>query len=357
MPRRRGGTVRAGEEHQVPRLHLGGGHPLLGRPLRLRGPLDVDPGRPVGHHHQAGAVEGVRPGAAPQVRLAELLLRERDGGGHRLGRRLDGGNAPGRRGAAGHRTARRHLRGDHGVVAARVLGRVVQHALHVGLQVVVGEDRPRRVGLHLEFEQVLSRARDRVGGVVDVRVRAAVLVGGDAVDHLAGRVDRRSAPGVAGRAADPDLHRPGRAEAVLPAVHAGQGGLAVVAFHRPDAGQDRPRHAVLLPDLLVPEQVVGRDRLGLGAAGRLPGRAGLLARAAGIRREERVRSDQDGHGQQAEPDDAHEPDDAEHEDPRRPLLPGAARLRVSVRMRSLFVMTGPRWTARCHSLASWCPNR
>jgi hypothetical protein len=60
----------------------------------------------------------------------------------------------------------------------------------------------------------------------------------------------RAAPGVAGRAFDADLHRPGRAEAVLAAVHARQRGLAVVALHRPDAGQDRPRHAVLLPDLL-----------------------------------------------------------------------------------------------------------
>ena len=124
----------------------------------------------------------------------------------------------------------------------------------------------------------------------------------------------------------------------------------------PMPGQDRPRHAVLLPDLLVPEQVVRRDRLGLGAAGWLPGRARLLARAAVARREERVRADQDGHGQQAEPHDAE-----------GPMMPStrirgarcslAAACWVSVRIRSLFVMTGPRSTARCHSPASWCPTR
>src|SRR5215470_7448002 len=139
-------------------------------------------------------------------------------------------------------------------------------------------------------------------------------------------MDRCAAPGVAGRALDADLHRAGRAEAVLAAAHAGQGGLAVVALHRADAGQDRPRHAVLLPDLLVAEQEVRRDSLGFGADRRLAGRAGLLARAAGVSREERVRADQDGHGQQAEPHDGEEPDDAQHQDPRCPLLPGRVLL-------------------------------
>src|SRR6185437_16095184 len=133
-------------------------------------------------------------------------------------------------------------------------------------------------------------------------------------------------PGVPRRALDADLHRPGRAEAILAAFHAGQGGLAVVALYGADAGQERPRHAVLLADLLVPGQEVGRDRLGLGPGRRLPGRAGLLARAAGARREEGVGADQDGHGQQAEAHYGEEPDDAEHQDPRGALLPGGALL-------------------------------
>src|SRR4029077_17834650 len=189
-----------------------------------------------------------------------------------------------------------------------------------------GKIARRGVGLATGVEQVLGRAGDRVGRVVHVRGPVAVLVGGHAGHHLAGRVDRCAAPAVAGRAFDADLHRPGRAEAVLATVHAGQAGLAVVALHRADSGQDGPRHAVLLPDLLVPEQEVRRDRPGLGAGRRLPGGAGLLPGAAGARREERVRADQDGHGQQAEAHDGEQPDDADHQDPRRALLPGRALL-------------------------------
>jgi hypothetical protein len=54
--------------------------------------------------------------------------------------------------------------------------------------------------------------------------------------------------------------------------------------------------------------------------------AGLLSGAAGGRGEERVRSDQDGQGQQAEAHDGEQADDADHQDPRRALLPGRARL-------------------------------
>ena len=231
------------------------------------------------------------------------------------------GHAAGRGGAAGHGAARRQGGGDHRVVAAGVDAGVVQHAFDVGLQVVVGEDGRRRVGLDLGCQQVPGRAGDRVGRVVDVRVRAAVLVGGHPVDRLAGRVHGQAAPDVPGLAADADLHRPGRAEPVLPAVHPGQAGLAVVAFHGPDPGQDGPRHAVLLADLLVPEQVAGRDRPGLRAGRGLPGRSGLLTRAARRGGEEQVGADHGGHGQQAEQDDAGQPDDPGHQDPRRPAGP------------------------------------
>src|SRR6266568_5525894 len=86
--------------------------------------------------------------------------------------------------------------------------------------------------------------------------------------------------------------------------------------------------------LLVPVQVVGRNRLGLGAVSRLADRAGLLTRAAGAGREERVRPDQDG----ARPADAHDPDDAEHEDAGGALLPDAARPRLCLfnRVRNVF---------------------
>src|SRR4029077_81813 len=63
-----------------------------------------------------------------------------------------------------------------------------------------------------------------------------------------------------------------------------------------------------------------------GAGRRLPGRAALLPRAAGGRREERVRADQDGQGPEAEAHDGEQADDADHQDPRRALLPGRARL-------------------------------
>src|SRR5439155_22878523 len=101
----------------------------------------------------------------------------------------------------------------------------------------------------------------------------AVAVGGDAADLLAGRVDGPAAPGVAGRAADADLHRPGRAEGVGATVHAGQLGAAVVALDLADAGQDHPRHAVLGAGRLEQREVAGGDgvlrvmaRAGLGSA-------------------------------------------------------------------------------------------
>jgi hypothetical protein len=160
-------------------------------------------------------------------------------------------------------------------------------------------------------------------------------------------VDRCAAPAVAGRAFDADLHRPGRAEAVLATVHAGQAGLAVVALHRADAGQDRPRHAVLLPDLLVPEEEVRRDRLGLGAGRRLPGGAGLLPEQPALAAKNAFVPTRMGTASRPRPTTASSP-----------MMP-TTRIRgarcclvelgwvVSVRIRSLFVMTAPRWTARC----------
>ena len=71
-------------------------------------------------------------------------------------------------------------------------------------------------------EQVLGRAGDGVGGLVDAGHAVVVGVNRYPVDMLARRVDRRAAPGIAGRAADPDLHRAGRAERVRAAVHSGQ---------------------------------------------------------------------------------------------------------------------------------------
>src|SRR6202012_1537680 len=124
------------------------------------------------------------------------------------------------------------------VAAAGVLVGVALDRLDVGLQVVVGEDRGRRVGQDAVREQVLGRARDGVGRVVDAGHAVAVLVDGDPADLLGRRVAGAAAPGVAGRAADADLHGPGGTEAVLAAVHARQGGPAVVALHGADPGQD-----------------------------------------------------------------------------------------------------------------------
>src|SRR6202042_3159079 len=80
---------------------------------------------------------------------------------------------------------------------------------------------------------------------------------------------------------DADLHRACRAEAVLPAVHSRQGGLAVVAFHLADPGEDHPRDPVLLAGGLEYRQVISRDRVGRHRAGRrladrpaVPGGAG-----------------------------------------------------------------------------------
>jgi hypothetical protein len=72
----RGGhrAIRPGEKDEVAGLDLVGGDLPPERPLFLAGARDGDPGGAVGHHGQPGAVERVRPGAAPLVRLAQLLL-------------------------------------------------------------------------------------------------------------------------------------------------------------------------------------------------------------------------------------------------------------------------------------------
>ncbi len=72
---------------------------------------------------------------------------------------------------------------------------------HVPARVVVGEDGRRRVLLEAVLVEVLRRARDGVGGIVDVVDPVVVLVGGDPAEVLRRRVDRRAAPGVGGRAA------------------------------------------------------------------------------------------------------------------------------------------------------------
>src|ERR1017187_7894526 len=81
MARRRRRTVSADEEDEIPRLDIGGGDLRAPPPLHLRRARDVDPSRPVRLHHQPGAIEGIRPGPAPLVRLAQLLLSEGDRSG------------------------------------------------------------------------------------------------------------------------------------------------------------------------------------------------------------------------------------------------------------------------------------
>src|SRR5258706_13651469 len=80
-------AVTSGEEDQVTWFGLAGGDLLPEGPL-LAGTGDVDAGGAVGHHRQAGAVEGVRAGAAPLLGLAGLGLGvgddlARDSGGQR----------------------------------------------------------------------------------------------------------------------------------------------------------------------------------------------------------------------------------------------------------------------------------
>src|SRR5215472_13444709 len=60
-----------------------------------------------------------------------------------------------------------------------------------------------------------------------------------------------------------------------PAAHAGERGPPVIALHLADAGQDHPRNPVARPDGLEEGQVVLRDRVPRGRAGRrLPRQAG-----------------------------------------------------------------------------------
>src|SRR5581483_1739052 len=137
-----------------------------------------------------------------------------------------------------------------------------------------------------------------------------------------------AAPGVAGLPADADLHRSGRAKGVRPAAHTRQRGPPVVAFHGADAGKQRPRHAVLLPDDPVPVQVVGGDGVLRVRIGRdLAGDPGLLARASRALREEHVGADQDRHGQQTQQQHAGQSGDREQHDPGCSALPGSGAFR------------------------------
>src|ERR1700683_3468945 len=147
-------------------------------------------------------------------------------------------------------------------------GGPADHGLYVGLQVVVGEDGVGNIVEHAAGHKVPGGSGDRVGRLVDAGDAVAVLVGGDAVDLLAGRVNRGTTPVVARRAADADLHGAGRAERVGAAVNAGQRRLTVVAFHLADAGEDHPGNVVLGADVLEPEQVVSGDGVLRGGARR-----------------------------------------------------------------------------------------
>ncbi len=159
---------------------------------------------------------------------------------------------------------------------------------------VVGEDRVRDAGQDPVRQQVLSCPRDGVGRFVHAGDAVAVAVGRDAVDvHVRG-MHRRSAPGVGGRSADADLHRPGRAECVGPAAHPRQRGPAVIALDLADPREHDPRHLVPGADRLELAQVVGRDRVarlradrGLSGGDRASG-----ARAAGREHDAAAREEQ-----------------------------------------------------------------
>ena len=220
-----------------------------------------------------------------------------------------------------------------------------------------------RVGLHAELEQVLGRARDRVGGIVHVRDPVAVLVGGHAADHLAGRVDRRAAPGVAGRALDPDLHRarPRRSRSGRCARRAGWSGRCRFPPCRCRPAASTARRTAGRPSCT-------RTGSWTGSTWPWPRRAAARpcpsAGPSSPRSPRRRRSCRSGWARPAgrAPTTRDEPDDAEHQDPRGALLPGGAPRCFRARQEPVRhgwspVRTDPRRTARCRSPASWCPTR
>src|ERR1039458_9618738 len=67
MAGRPNSAVRPGEEDEIAGLHLAGRYPRTPQPLLMRGTRNIDAGREVGLHHQAGAVVGVRSRSAPLI--------------------------------------------------------------------------------------------------------------------------------------------------------------------------------------------------------------------------------------------------------------------------------------------------
>ena len=259
--------------------------------------------------------------------------------------------------AARRRIGRRQLRGRHREVAARVLARVHQHALHVGLQVVVGEDGGRRVGLDIGVEQVLGRAGDRVGRVVDVRGPVAVLVGGHAGHHLAGRMDRCAAPGrcrtrLRCRSASA---RPRRSRSGHCARRAGWSGRCCSPPCRCRPGSSTARRTAARPSCTRTGSSTG-CALALAPAGGCPAVPVCCPEQPAVAAKNAFVPTRMGTASRPRPTTA-----------RSPMMP-TTRIRGarcslvvpgldSVRIRSLFVMTDPRWPARCCRPASWCPIR
>ena len=112
---------------------------------------------------------------------------------------------------------------------------------------VVREDRRGDVLLHAVLDQVLRRARDRVRRVVHVATASpSSSVATPLTTSDAGGSRRRPTGCPRRRRCRSASARP-RRTLFAPDMHAGQRGPPVVALHLPDAGQDRPRDAVLRP--------------------------------------------------------------------------------------------------------------
>ena len=119
---------RGGEEDQVAGQQVVDGDGLAaGRELVAGDPRQGDPGGPVGPQHQPAAVERVRPGRAPHVRVADLVEGVVEGGQ----RRHAGTSAAGGTGG-------RHPQPGHGPLDGRV-DRQRREVGHRGGGVVQGE--------------------------------------------------------------------------------------------------------------------------------------------------------------------------------------------------------------------------
>ena len=207
---------------------------------------DVDAGGEVGHHHQAGAVEGVRAGATPQVRLADLLLGVGDGGRTRPGWAR-------RRGPL-HRPVRqrtracwwRRCRPPADRVAAAGVG--WRSSRPPGRRTAGGCRRRSRCEALVEHavpEQVLGRPGDRVGRIVDAgHPSPSSSVATPLTFSVAGWT---GAPPQVLPAAPPMpiCIGPAAPKALSSRCARRAGSSAVVALHRADPGQDDPGHAVL----------------------------------------------------------------------------------------------------------------